>query len=123
MRGGPLRALFLFPDALFPFLWVFHVRIHSGSHDDSRLLSLRALPLFLLLFCRFFASCRGLPPHIKFHSPWGWGEWNFLCGSLLCGFCWLLLFLLRVCSSLSFRVCLLFVSPPVVDALGNSGSW
>ena len=53
---------------------MFFVRfacVLSSSHDGSRLSSLRALSLLLLLVCGFVASCRGLPPRIKFHSLLG----------------------------------------------------
>ena len=94
---------------------------HSSSHDIVRHFSLGALLLSLLLLCGFvFRSCRGLPPHIKLHSPLG-GEWGFLCGSL-CLSSLLLLSLLRVCVSWVVRVCLLFAPPPVVGSLSDSGS-
>ena len=95
---------------------------HSGSHDIVCHLSLRVLPLFLLLFCGFvFRSCRGLPPHIKLHSPLG-GESGASCvGRSVCPRL-LLLSLLRVCVSWVVRVCLLFAPPLVVGSLSDSGS-
>ena len=126
MLGGLLRALFIFPEPSFLLFFVFLfceiLMYSSGSRVVVRLISLWVLPPLLLLFCgSVFRSCRGLPPHIKLHSPLG-GESGASCvGRVVCPLL-LLLFLLRVCFSWVVRVCLLFAPPPVVGSHSDSGS-
>ena len=118
--GGLLRALFIFPEPSFLLFFVFLfceiLMYSSGSRVVVRLISLWVLPPLLLLFCgSVFRSCRGLPPHIKLHSPLG-GESGASCvGRFVCPRC-------CCCSSFVFvfrRLLVLFVvflSPVVVPS-------
>ena len=69
--GGLSRAVLSFPEPSC-FFSVFVVRVLSSLHCTVCHSSLRVLLLPPLLACGFvFRSCRGLPPHIKLHSPLG----------------------------------------------------
>ena len=104
MLGGLPRALSFFPEPVcFPCFCILCSL--AGLHCTVCHSSLRVLLLPPLLACGFVVlSCRGLPPHIKLHSPWRGGEWSFLCGSLCLSSLLLLLFLLRVRVSSDARV-------------------